>query len=205
MPNSSDPQEIKKKQILEAAYKRFSHYGYSKTTMNEIAGDLSISKASLYYYFPDKSQLYAGVIRKLSDEYLALLQHKLSQNCTINDAFYFILHRIHRTISSHYNFFDYFRLNQQNIPDSIWNIIREIHQTEVNLLTELYRKQVSETFAESHNLHEIIELIFNALDNVQNTFGKQKQPIFPDIEQYEITYTRKKLLLHILLNGLKTL
>lgn len=205
MPNSSDPQEIKKKQILQSAYKRFSHYGYSKTTMNEIAGDLSISKASLYYYFPDKSQLYAGVIRKLSDEYLAALQHKLSQNCTINDAFYFILQRIHRTISSHYNFFDYFRLNQQNIPDSIWNIIREIHQTEINLLTELYRKQVSETFAETHNLHEIIELVFNALDSVQNTFDKQKQPIFPDVEQYEIMYSQKKLLLRVLLNGLKTL
>ncbi|MGI4022943.1 MAG: TetR/AcrR family transcriptional regulator [Janthinobacterium lividum] len=205
MSNTSDPQELKKKQILDAAYKRFSHYGYSKTTMNEIAGDLSMSKALLYYYFPDKSQLYAGVIRKLSDEYLAALQHKLNQNCTINEAFYFVLQRIHRTISSHYNFFDYFRLHQQNIPDSIWNIIREIHQTEVNLLTELYRKQVSDTFAETHNLQEIIELIFNALDSVQNIFDKHKQPIFPDVEQYEIMYAQKKLLLSILLNGLKTL
>jgi AcrR family transcriptional regulator len=57
MPNPPEPQETKKTQILDAAYKRFSHYGYSKTTMKEIASDLSMSKALLYYYFPDKSQL----------------------------------------------------------------------------------------------------------------------------------------------------
>jgi AcrR family transcriptional regulator len=39
--------------IIEAARKRFSHYGLTKTTMNEIAADIGMSKASLYYYFPD--------------------------------------------------------------------------------------------------------------------------------------------------------
>ncbi len=206
MDNVTNPQEIKRNQILDAAYKRFSQQGYSKTTMNDLAADLSMSKALLYYYFPDKSELYVGVIRKLSGEYLMALQHKVDQNCTINEAFYFLLQRIHRTVSSHYNFFDYFRLNQQNIPDLIWNIIREIHQTEVNLLTALYRKQVSEAFAETHDLKEIIELIFKALDSVQNSsFNTQKSIIFPDAEQYEAIYTQKKLLLQILMNGLKTL
>ena len=33
--------------------------------MNEIAEDLSISKASLYYYFPDKLNLYGAVLHKI--------------------------------------------------------------------------------------------------------------------------------------------
>jgi AcrR family transcriptional regulator len=41
--------------IIEGAIKRFIHYGINKTTMNEIAEDLSVSKPSLYYYFPDKN------------------------------------------------------------------------------------------------------------------------------------------------------
>ncbi len=205
MENTTDPQEIKKNQILDAAYKRFSQLGYSKTTMNDLAGDLSMSKALLYYYFPDKSQLYTGVIRKLSAEYLLALQHKVDQNCTINDAFYFILQRIHRTVSSHYNFFDYFRLNQQNIPDVIWDVLREIHQTEINLLTALYRKQVSDTFAEAHDLQEIIELVFKSLDSVQHSVDKQKQAFFPDAVQLETIYAQKKLLLQILMQGLNNL
>ena len=53
--------------ILEAAQKRFGSYGFEKTTMNEIASDLGISKAALYYYFPDKESLYKAVVDKESD------------------------------------------------------------------------------------------------------------------------------------------
>ena len=37
--------------IKKAARKRFRHYGLTKTTMNDIAADIGMSKASLYYYF----------------------------------------------------------------------------------------------------------------------------------------------------------
>ena len=73
-----DVQDIKKEKILEAAYNRFLHYGYSKTTMNEIAGDICMSKALLYYYFPDKSQLYIDVMRRVAKEYLDALTGKIN-------------------------------------------------------------------------------------------------------------------------------
>lgn len=47
----------KKEQIIEAALTRFSHFGYQKTSMSEIADDLRITKANLYYYYPDKGAL----------------------------------------------------------------------------------------------------------------------------------------------------
>lgn len=49
--------------IVKAARKRFGHYGLAKTTMTEIASDVGMSKASLYYYFPDKDHLFIEVIR----------------------------------------------------------------------------------------------------------------------------------------------
>ncbi|WP_442795221.1 TetR/AcrR family transcriptional regulator [Pelobium manganitolerans] len=63
-----EQQDQKREQILEAALKRFAHFGLSKTTMNDIAGDLNFSKALLYYYFPDKLSLYAAVLEKVFAE-----------------------------------------------------------------------------------------------------------------------------------------
>jgi AcrR family transcriptional regulator len=40
--------------ILDAAGKRFRHYGYQKTTMAEIARDLSMSTGNLYRFYPSK-------------------------------------------------------------------------------------------------------------------------------------------------------
>ena len=41
-------------QIVEAAKKRFSHFGYGKTTMAEVAADCSMSPGNLYRFFPGK-------------------------------------------------------------------------------------------------------------------------------------------------------
>jgi TetR/AcrR family transcriptional repressor of mexJK operon len=48
--------------ILDAAHKRFARYGLTKVTMDEIAEDLGMSKAALYYYFPTKEDLYRNVV-----------------------------------------------------------------------------------------------------------------------------------------------
>jgi TetR/AcrR family transcriptional regulator len=54
----------KENEILEAARNRFAHYGFSKVTMDEIALDVGMGKASLYYYFPTKEDLFKSVINK---------------------------------------------------------------------------------------------------------------------------------------------
>ncbi len=68
--NSVNEGEIKSKEsiIIEAARKRFAHYGYSKVTMDEIAGDVEMGKASLYYYFPTKEDLFRAVILQEQNE-----------------------------------------------------------------------------------------------------------------------------------------
>ncbi len=63
--------ENRKDQIIDAALKRFSHFGFHKTTMNEIADDLRITKANLYYYYPDKSTLIVDVLIKLANDVYA--------------------------------------------------------------------------------------------------------------------------------------
>jgi AcrR family transcriptional regulator len=68
------------KDILSAAQKRFGTFGFDKTTMNEIAQDLGISKAALYYYYPDKENLYKEVVEKETDIFLSLLQEKMTSS-----------------------------------------------------------------------------------------------------------------------------
>ena len=56
--------------IIEASQKRFGLFGVEKTSMREIANDLKLSKASLYYYFPDKESLYKAVVEKEQKEFI---------------------------------------------------------------------------------------------------------------------------------------
>jgi TetR/AcrR family transcriptional regulator len=56
--------------ILDAAQRRFAAFGLNKVTMDEIAADLGMGKTSLYYYFPNKEELYKAVIKREQDEFL---------------------------------------------------------------------------------------------------------------------------------------
>ena len=66
-------------QIVEAARKRFAHFGLAKTTMNEIAADIGMSKASLYYYFPDKERLFLAVVDQELGQFEAVVNDIISR------------------------------------------------------------------------------------------------------------------------------
>jgi AcrR family transcriptional regulator len=75
----------KRELIIEGAIKRFIHFGINKTTMNEIADDLSVSKPALYYYFPDKASLILGVVEKIYDDYFHAITKELTDHKLLQD------------------------------------------------------------------------------------------------------------------------
>ena len=54
--------------ILEAAVKRFSEYGYNKTTMAEIAEDAGMSAANIYRYYKSKVEIAAACTQNCMTE-----------------------------------------------------------------------------------------------------------------------------------------
>jgi AcrR family transcriptional regulator len=61
-----------KEQIVEAAKKRFSHFGYAKTTMAEVATDCRMSPGNLYRFFPGKLDIAEAIA---TEDYSRHLEH----------------------------------------------------------------------------------------------------------------------------------
>jgi TetR/AcrR family transcriptional regulator len=72
MNNPSHPD--KRASILSAARERFFRFGLSKVTMDEIAADLGMSKAALYYYFPTKEDIFRQVISAEQDDFVSRIE-----------------------------------------------------------------------------------------------------------------------------------
>jgi AcrR family transcriptional regulator len=51
-----------RKKVIGSAGEIFSHYGFKKTTMDEIAKALNIGKSSIYYYFDSKEDIFEAVV-----------------------------------------------------------------------------------------------------------------------------------------------
>ncbi len=74
---------VKQEQIVEAAIRRFSHFGIAKTTLTEVADDLALSKQVLSYYFPDKQSLVDAASEKLVMDYGRLLKKEMDGAATV--------------------------------------------------------------------------------------------------------------------------
>jgi AcrR family transcriptional regulator len=58
----------RKKEIISAAKKLFALNGYSPTSMDDIARDVGITKASLYYFFESKERIFTDIIEEVAAE-----------------------------------------------------------------------------------------------------------------------------------------
>lgn len=70
-------EEVRKK-IVKAAYSLFLQKGYHKTTMEEIASLLGVTKPAIYQYFPGKEDLYAAVAEHGREELAAILERSFN-------------------------------------------------------------------------------------------------------------------------------
>src|SRR5438034_3996734 len=60
--------------IIDAAKCRFSHFGYGKTTMAEVAGDCGMSPGNLYRFFPGKLDIAAAIATEDYEKHLTHLR-----------------------------------------------------------------------------------------------------------------------------------
>ncbi len=65
-------------QIVEAAKKRFSHFGYAKTTMAEVATDCDMSPGNLYRFFPGKLDIAEAIAAEDYADHLRYLRKTAS-------------------------------------------------------------------------------------------------------------------------------
>jgi AcrR family transcriptional regulator len=80
--------------ILDAAHRKFSHFGLKKVTMADIARDLDMGKASLYYYFRTKEELFQAVLTREHDHFMASLAVKIASAPTASAKIAtYVLHR----------------------------------------------------------------------------------------------------------------
>ena len=103
-----------KEKILESAKKLFSDYGYSAVSMSEIAKEVKITKAALYYHFKSKKEIYLEVIQNSFEALLKKLKEPIGLKTTFEKKF-------HQTLMAYLEF----SLNEKNpIQETIQKISR---------------------------------------------------------------------------------
>ncbi|SDM64000.1 TetR/AcrR family transcriptional regulator, mexJK operon transcriptional repressor [Daejeonella rubra] len=193
----------KRELIIEKALQRFAHFGIQKTTMNEIAEDLSMSKPSVYYYFPDKTSLTIAVIEWIIKEYHERLSLLFEGSKDMSESViamlelrieflerYFMLHLEDNTEQS---------LCREEVKDSIV----KIRTNEIALVANLFDKGIQAGELNLQDSSHTAELFINMLSGIAMwVLGEQKKQLIPDMESFRSVFIKQKELAEIFLKGI---
>ena len=193
----------KKELIVEGAIKRFSHFGVNKTSMAEIADDLSLSKPALYYYFPDKLSLIIEVADKISSTYLDEVESAFLKTESLEAA-------LMALIEIRKNFFQkYFMLHmEEDYSDAylkdpaLFKQMQGIKDREVKIIAQGFQTCISSGELGEIDPVKTTELLVDTLRGLSSCMRSEKM-ILPDSATLEQVYRKQKEVAVIFLNGLK--
>ena len=102
MSNYPSKQTTKRDAILTAAGEQFNQYGFQKTSMEDIAQRLGVSRASLYSYFSNKDDIFRGVSMAIHERALRRAEQHLFPQAS-DDAHAGIGERVTRALMARHS------------------------------------------------------------------------------------------------------
>lgn len=70
----SDQTALAKQRILDTAARMFAEHGYAATVMKDLATELGITRAALYYHYPAKSDILKAIIDAETAEFFVAME-----------------------------------------------------------------------------------------------------------------------------------
>ncbi|MHB8579567.1 MAG: TetR/AcrR family transcriptional regulator [Ignavibacteriaceae bacterium] len=187
--------------ILSAARKRFAYYGFSKVTMDEIAADVGMGKASLYYYFPTKESLFHDVIKHESEQFFSGINSMLAEKIPACKMF--------RSYAS--KRLEHFRklvnlraLSLQQPAEtkiSFLELYKDFHRQEVEILQQILQTGKKNGEFSIANPQQTAEIILQMFYGSRAWFFKVRENSL-DEETYNEMDSSMKSMIEIIINGI---
>lgn len=196
-------QDKKRILIINAALKRFAHYGLAKTTMTEIAKDISFSKALLYYYFPDKLSLYVSVIEYLMHSISKELTKAVEKTTSSTEGIMMLLQKRQGYIQKYYNLMEYTKNACSELPPDLFNKFNQARDFELKVMTSLLEKGMASGEFLVDDIPSITEIFVSALSGIHFDILNKERQIFPDKDQFKQIFAKEKRFAELFIRGLK--
>jgi AcrR family transcriptional regulator len=72
-------------EIADEFMKHFHHFGFKKTSVDDVAGQLHISKKTIYGYFDSKDEIFRFIIQREADRSSVSMEAKLKSGKTASE------------------------------------------------------------------------------------------------------------------------
>src|ERR1035437_9816710 len=189
--------------IIEASQKRFGLFGIEKTSMREIANDLKLSKASLYYYFPDKESLYKAVVEKEQIEFISKISERIF---SIQEPEQLLLEYANTRLSYFRTLLNLSRLRLEaysGLKPVFMESIQIFKEKEKEIIKKILKKGISSGIFFISDSDQTATLFLDLLKGLRTTLFNEKETLFIEQEEYDLLLQKTIAFTNFFIRGLK--
>lgn len=193
--NENDVRE----QIIDAATRLYAKYGLKKTTMEDIAAEAGKGKATLYYYFKSKYDVFSSVIDQQTREVKVKLNQVLSGIDSAPAMLAIYVSTMIETAKEKVSIFSFLQMDIREDPRLIEEIrgrFRDNDTSHLRRIIEAGIKQQQFRTMDDAEIESVADAISTALNGITIRFMgmPEDQPLTPE---------RVESITRFFINGLK--
>lgn len=195
--------ELVKEKIGRAAMQCFAKFGLDKTTLDDIAQAVGLNKASLYYYYRNKEDIFIEVALKEGEDFINSLQETtlLKEGVENRTAFY---------LESRFNYYkNVLNMNRVSVDTlnkilpRFFELYNALMKREKIFLTQLLEKAAKEENLMMTDPENTASVLINLTDALKHSV--EQQAILKG--ETEIDYTQSlqdiKFLVSLIFTGIR--
>jgi TetR/AcrR family transcriptional regulator len=189
--------------ILKAAQKRLGLYGYEKTTMQEIAADISMSKAALYYYFPDKESIFRAVVENEQTEFYLQLERRIAELTEADEMIMELVELRHTLFRKFWNLSKFRLSDNNNMKPLLKDLYDRMRKIEKQILTTIFLKGKESGIFQFEDASELALLFSDLLQGIRVMAMKRMSRLEMTTEENEQLLKMLRQATKLFINGLK--
>jgi AcrR family transcriptional regulator len=198
---------LKKQQVKEkigaAAMQCFARFGLDKTTLDDIARAVNLNKASLYYYYKNKEDIFLDVALREGAQHIAALQQKAESKKGIEKQVLFYLQERIVYYKQVLNMHKIGAETLHRILPTFFKLYQNILKQETLFIARLLKESVKAGTLKNGDMDKLAAALISISDALKHQQEQQAALLSLDTVDYNPAIQQLKLLVQLALNGLK--
>jgi len=189
--------------ILGAAMKRFGYYGLAKTTMAEIASDVGLSKASLYYYFADKDALFRAVVKREQDGFFANVKDQVIESeGAAGEKLEMYVEKRHAYFLNAFGNLGKIKMTMETIKPMLGDLLNNFFRSEVAVVAEILQEGINNNEFRDIDVSEYADLFISSMNGLRSITIKDKNSYQLGQDDLDLIGKRIKVFSEIFITGI---
>lgn len=202
MPQNSEISADPKKTLIQnAAIKLFVQFGFAKTTLDDIAESVGMKKASLYYYYNSKEELFRDVVGTVTGKFLEQLENEVANEKNVKS-------KLTKFITLHLDYFEQM-MNLHNVSISaslefkplIDQFYKEFYAKRLNIISKIINNGVENGELKDCDTEKVSCTIFSVFESL-GMLALQRSKLRGEVD-FKKLEDDQIFLINILIDGLK--